>query len=398
MKSRNSDNKGCVQSIPSTCIPWSGPNIDCLGIKTGDCLTDVVQAIANRALDLSDELDMTDLDLSCLIEKSSIKPEDQTFKVVFKLLYDNQCKLKDLIDAIDGTGGDSTAPTVNMKCLRIFDDFDNEVKQDLGQMLQSLVNNGCSNQTRIVALEAKSTSLQKQIDDIDLTPTVAEATVTTCLSTTTKPVSQAVVQTAQDLCNYKSKVGSLTDIQAAMARQAPDLNTLLGTTEGWELTPANMAQSMSNMQLVIANLLSRINLIENNCCKVTCDSVTIGFDVLSNTDGDAVTLKFTTKAGTKIPVGFEDCGSVVTITDKNDTSVEYPITILQGQSTEELQITGLDLSDFLTFSIAVKLCAEGISCEKCVSRKWKPISSCPYCEIDVTGSGTNSIIIITYED
>ncbi len=140
------------------------------------------------------------------------------------------------------------------------------------------------------------------------------------------------------------------------------------------------------MQIMIADLRARVSLIEDNCCKVTFEDVTVGFDVFANA------------AGTRIPIGFEDCGSVLTITDIQGASQEFPIEISQGGTTEEIQITGFDLSSTLDFNIAVKLCAEGMSCEKCVSRKWKPTSVCPYCEIDVTGVNSDSVIIITYED
>lgn len=398
MKARNSNTSGCVTTIPSSCIPWSGPSLPALGIKTGDSITDVEWAIANKVLCIEKELDVTDLDISCLIEKANSKPEDRTFKDIFQLLYDNQCSLKELIDAANGGTPEMPAVNINLRCLKKFDDFGNEIAQDLNTALQSIVNQICTNTTDIAGLKTKTISLQDQIDNLDLTPVVTEPTVVTCLNPTAKPVSQAVSIIAQDACTYKTKVGSVTDIQSSIARQPEGLNDILGTEEGWILSPANFAQAYNNSQIVIANLLARIKLIEDNCCKVDCDSIKVGFDVVANEDGDAIFIKFTSKAGTKIPTGFVDTGSVLTITDSTDVSVEYPIEVANGASEGEFQITGLYLGDFLNININVKMSADGLTCEKCVSRRWMPNANCAYCEINVEGTDPTSVIIVTYEE
>lgn len=394
MKAKH-QNKTCPDALSNECVVWQSGDIPSLGICNGDELSIAESIIANKVVDLVKELDLSTIDITCLNDVCS-NCEDKSLYTLIQLLYDNQCSLRDLINS-SGDGTETSTIIVNLRCLKKFDDFGNEIPQDLNATLQSIVNKVCTQDDSILSIKSTIIDLQNQIDSIPKISPNTEPTITTCLTPGIKPVSQVVPLVTQDYCGYKAVVGPITDISKAMSLQPGNLNTEYQNISGWNNTVDNLAKSVSNLWIVVSNLKSRIELIEDNCCKVTCDDVKIGFDVILNSSGDSVNLKFTSKAGTSIPNGFTDCGSILTITDKDGVSVEYNLEVSNNANEGEFFITGLNLSSFLTFEVTAKLCTEGLTCEKCASKLYNPNSGvCPYCEIVATGStGASAIIVYT---
>lgn len=386
----------CTDTSTSTCTTWTGSSIPLLGIVSGQTMTDTLYRVACQVVETMREIDLSDMDLSCLIDKTPILPENKNVRLIFQLLLDNQCTLKTLIDQAGGSSSITPDIVVNMKCLKVFDAFGNEIPQDLNAALQSLVNQVCTNTTDITTLKGTVINLQNQIDNIPVVPPYTEPTIITCITPTPKGVSSQLPLVTQDYCNYKNAVGQITDVQEAIARQPQGLNTQLGTTDGWILNPQNLSQSENNAWLTISNLLSRIANIENNCCKVTCKDITLAMLVTVNTDGDAITVNFSTFLGTSIPAGFTDTGdSVLTITDKNNNFVQYPILVSEDANQGPFSFNGLDTSSPLTASVSASLSSGTLTCQKCVAKLFVPGSACPVCLIN--GTGTTGVTTIVYQ-
>lgn len=389
-------NNTCPDALSNECVVWQGGDVPFLHICNGDYLSIAEKTIADKVVHLAGQLDLSSVDISCLNDVCS-NCEDKSLVTLIQLLYDNQCSLRDLINSSNGVTT-STSISVNMRCLKKFDDFGNEIPQDLNAALQSVVNQTCTNNDSILGIKSTLIDLQNQIDSIpDQTPP-SEPTITTCLTPGIRPVSQVVPLVTQDYCGYKIIVGSNTDISKAMSLQPGGLNTQYQSTQGWNNTVDSLAKTVSNLWIVVANLKSRIELIENNCCKVTCDDVKIGFDVILNSSGDSVNLKFTSKAGTTIPIGFTDCGSFVTITDKDGVSVKYSLQVSNNANEGEFFINGLNLSSYLSFEVTAVLCTDGLTCEKCASKLFNPNNGvCPYCEIVAVGDTGTSAVVAYYD-
>lgn len=385
----------CTTATSSTCVTWTGQSIPSLGIQPGQSMTDTTYKVACAVVDIAQGLDLSNMDLSCLIDKTPVLPENKTVKLILQLLLDNQCTLTTLIDQASGNTPVSTPIVVNMKCLKIFDAFGNEIIQDLNAALQSLVNQACTNVTNITTLQGTVVSLQNQIDNIPVVPPYTEPSIVTCITPTPKPTSIQVPIAIQDYCNYKNAVGQITDVQQAIARQPQGLNSSLGTIDGWILNPQNLSQSENNAWLTIANLISRVANIENNCCKVTCKDITLAMLITVNSDGDAITVQFSTYLGTDIPAGFIDTGdSVLTITDSSNNFVQYPIIVSEDQQQGPFSFSGLNTSNPLTASVSASLSSGTLTCEKCVGKQFVPGSSCPVCL--VTGNGTTGTTTVVY--
>ena len=64
MKPLNLDNKPCSPTS-SNCVIWSGRNLPCINLCTGDTITDVIEKLATELCTIMDQLDITNYDLSC---------------------------------------------------------------------------------------------------------------------------------------------------------------------------------------------------------------------------------------------------------------------------------------------------------------------------------------------
>ena len=68
--------------ISSNCTVWEGPNIQCINLCKGDTVTDVVYKLALLICDLKSQLDLTDVDLTCLVQNCQLCNEpDSEIKV-----------------------------------------------------------------------------------------------------------------------------------------------------------------------------------------------------------------------------------------------------------------------------------------------------------------------------
>lgn len=385
----------CPDVTSNQCVVWEGGEVKCLGICNGDSLAEAEKIIADKVCELAKELDLSEVDLSCVIANC---PTDKNLRTILELLLENQCTLKDLIGATTG-GTTEVSLNLNLKCLKKFDEFGNEIPQNLNQALQSTVNMVCGHDTDIALLKNRLNDLEDLVETIPtIPPEIEEPKVNTCLTPGLRAVSQVVPMVAQEVCDLKGLVGSIEEISSGLSQQCSNLNSVYQVEQGWQTTVSNLAHAIGNIWIVLCDLKDRITLIENNCCAVTCEDIKLGFEVTPSEDTTGVFLKFTSKAGTAIPIGFTDCGSQVIFTDKAGNSAQYPLSISNNATLGDFDVTGLDLTDFINIEVTAKLCADGIGCEKCVSRLYKMGNAlCPYCTISVTGEEGAEVIII-YEE
>lgn len=393
MKAKN-QNRTCPDVLSNECVVWQGGDVPFLHIENGDQLNIAEKQLADNIVTIYSDMDMSSIDMHCLADNCSQKCKDSSLKATIQVLFDNQCCLTDLINSI--TGG-TIVPTinVNMRCLTKFDDFGNTLPQDLNQSVQSVVNQVCQTVTDVTGLKGQVQDIQNQVDAINTTPiTVPEPNITTCL-TSLRSVSQTVPIVAQAICDMQTLFGDTVDVTQSMSQQCANLNTSLSSTQGWNTSVSNLAQSFGNLWILACNLNARLTLIEKNCCAVTCDDIKIGFDVQVDSSGTGVFLKFTAGAGTAIPNAFTDEGSSVIFTDKNGNYVTYPLVIANNANLGDFDLSGLDITDPITISVTAIMGTDGLTCEKCISRMYTlSNTSCPVCQI--TASGTNGNVTIVY--
>ena len=171
------------------------------------------------------------------------------------------------------------------------------------------------------------------------------------------------------------------------------MNAEFGLLPGWIAVPGNWAENYNNLLIAFGNVWTRLQAVEE-CCAATCEDIELGFTAVYNEDADGVIISFTFGAGTSIPAGFTDQGSSGTITDIDGNSVDFNITIANNAS-EEVLITGLNTTGPLDINITAILGREGLTCQKCVTRKVNR-AQCDYCQI--CNNGPSGQVVIVYED
>ncbi len=363
-----------LNSNSSGRIIWSGDCITCLGIKTGDTLDVVTYAITKKLCELLAPQDLSDVDLSCVIDNLIQDNEpagDRTIVNMLQFLVDNDCKLKDFIDLI--TERINALPngkvTLNLDCLGDSGEYTVEaVFNFIIPAFCNLKDDVIVAQGDIASLKLRVTELEDAIDD-------TEVTITTCLSDVPQTLDDAILDVADDYCEYKGVVGSISQVQSSLSLQGPayegdvDLNELMSSVTGWVTTPTTGFISVKNSWLIIKELARRLVAIED-CCAGGCDDIKIGF--ITSFEGDTVLLQFTSGAGTKIPTGFTDCGSILTITNALGTSFSVPdFSISQNGEFGPIDLSSFTKGEILDFNIQLKMCSDTETCEKCINKSVK---------------------------
>lgn len=391
MKHKNQNTFGCIKQY-TQCIEWNLGDIPCLDIKNGDTLDLLTFAIVNKLCELSIPLDLSKVSIQCIIDKlGATEPLTKTITSYLQLVIDNECKLKDLIDLVNARiDGIATGIVVDLKCLATLDAFGNPIPYTEQTVFQLLINNSCTLKTQVASLFLSITNLQNQLNNLPAAYT--EPLLTTCIFTS-KTTSQGVVLLASDYCAYKIKVGTDAEISTAIGRQCSTLNVDFVSNPNFIQAPTSLADSVNNMWILACDQYTRLKALEACACKFTCKDITIGFITTFNT-GDTVTLKFTSGAGTSIPVGFTNCGSMLTIkNDKGVTTAAIPVIIAQEGESIPIDISMFNNGEYLTFNLDAHLCGNGITCEKCISKVVRNTSGC--CAITNTGIVPTTIIYKT---
>lgn len=386
--------ENCIPT-PSSCVEWNGGAIEYLGICQGDSLNTLVWEIITKLQEVTGE-DLSNFDIDSLTEICNLKaPQEITILSILNLVRQNQICLKDFIDSLSeqiASITNTSAININLKCYAEFDNLGNSLSITRDQLDQLIIDNLCAHKLRIETLEGKVINLQSQIDNIDVNLSVDELSFPTCVDADTKPTSSQVISIANAHCDLETSTGDPADISAALANTPGDLNTEFNSIPGWILTPQNWAENYSNLLLEVENLRQRIKTIEDTCCALTCDDISLGFTATYNEDADGIILRFTYGAGTSIPVGFVDQGSTGVIRDVDGNEVEFNLAIVNNLQ-EEVSIVGLNTTGDLVIEITAILGTDALTCQKCVSKKLTK-AACKYCEICAEGDPDASVVIV----
>lgn len=400
--------KKCIDDncIPtsSSCVEWNGGELPFLGICNGDSLNNIVIEIITKLKEVAGE-DLSSFDIDSLLDICSQKaPSEVTILSILNVLKNNQVCLKDFVDTLKeglDTLFQSTGVTVDLKCYAEFDNLGNPLSINREQFDQLIVDILCNHEGRIVTIEGILVSLQTQIDALNVVSTVDELEISTCINPLTLPTSTQLQNTSTELCNLETALGFPADIASALANTPGDLNAEFGLIAGWILTPKNLANNYGNMLLEIESLRQRVNSIEDTCCNTDCEDVKVGFTAAFNADATEIVVRFTSSAGTNIPVGFVDSGSTITITDIDGNSEVYLTVnpnLIANNATLNIPIPSLNITEDLKIEVEANLTLGGLTCNKCLAKIIQTPTElgCTTCKVCATGD-TGSSIVVIYE-
>jgi hypothetical protein len=396
--SKSSANKQtCPDVTSSNCIVWNGPDIPCISICQGDTISEVVYKAGLVICELKDSINLEDTDLKCLVESCLTCPDPvKTLKNVIQLLINKVCTLEEAIENIDGgTTTDSEVFNVNLRCLAVIDGSGNVLNDDNNdEIIQSIIDQVCDNKTDIELLQNQVEDIDTRLTDLEdaPAPTLEIPDVNGSCYGTNASITDVVEDMAIDVCDYKEALGTVTQITQAISQQCTNLQVTYGGTTGFTATPTTLSQGVRNLWIVLCDVLNRVTSIEDTCCAPTCEAVKVGFQTVFDTN--VVKLQFTSGAGTSIPFGFTDCGSEVTISDSDGNTVTMPLQIANNYTSPDIDLSVFSAGELLTFDVLVKMCSEGLTCEKCVSKVVR-YSQEECCTITNTGTATVTIMYET---
>lgn len=393
-KLRIEDRDNCIPQS-SSCIQWLKGDIPCLDIKNGAYLDDITFSIVNKLCELSKPADLSSLTLTCLTDKLDIrKPNQLTLLSILQFLIDSDCKIVDLVNTIKGSSSAiSTVLKLDLKCLSQTDSFGNQVDYDQKSVFQSLINQSCLQKSNISDLYLKISEINSKFNSIP--SQYIEPKLNSCLFSN-KSTSDAVKVIADDYCSYKTKVGSIDELDEAIGRQPVDLKIKYISNKNFIQNVSSFAQSDTNQWVIIDDLLKRIEALEGCACKTKCEDINIGFEIEINGDGDGVTLHYTETMGAKIPKGWVDSGSKLKVKDvDNRERTYYNLNVSQGGTSNEIDLTPFNTSNNnpLNFCLEVNLTNSetGEVCNKCDCRDYfLQDGSCPVCRVCASSNKTGS--------
>lgn len=399
-KLQNCEVENCIPT-PSSCVEWNGGEIKFLGICDGESLNNLLWEVITKLQEIAGE-DLSGFDIDSLLDICNQKaPQEITIISILNLIKTNQVCLKDYIDVLDGKLTEllkEQGVTINLKCYAEFDNLGNTLSISRTELDQLIIDNLCAQKVRIETLEGKVVNLQSQIDNIDINPAVSEPEFSTCVDGTSKPTSEQTKSIAISLCELKDETGTGADIASALSNTPSIFSTVeyLALT-GWIVSPATLADNYNNLLIAFNYLIGRVTNIEDTCCAASCKDVELGFTGTYNEDNTGLIIKFTSGAGTNIPSGFLDIGSVITITDIDGNVETFNTTspdLIANNAQIEISITGLNLNGDLIVNVDANMSNETLVCSKCLSKVVKK-AQCDYCEICATG--TTGGIVVIYE-
>jgi hypothetical protein len=360
----------------------------------------VVYKTATELCLLKDQLNLTDLDLSCLVEVCAQCPApDKSLAVVLQLLIDKTCAIETLVNA--GSGGSTPTPTLLTvaQCFRGTDlngdpvtsyshsDYTLKIGIEVCRIL-GIVN---QHSNTITNHEVRIKSLETKPATTYTPPTVIPNCVVTPVGV---PTQMDVVLEAMEeqFCQFRAAVGTPTQISTALAKQCAGLaqfsalsttgtlGNISGFVTGTDPMVNTIAGTLSNLWIAFCDLRTAVVTMKNTINALDCSSVIIDFTVAasgSNGARDQITLFF---AGlTSIANTLSECsqqGSKLTVADAaGNTYVTY-IQVVANKANGSGVIVNLASSNIntsLNYTITLEACVKNAANESCTKQVVKTL-------------------------
>jgi len=223
MKPLNLDNKPCSPTS-SNCVIWSGRNLQCINLCTGDTITDVIEKLATELCTIMDQLDISNYDLTCF---SITACPPSTFAELLQFLIEQICASQ----GIPTTGKDLssgcpdcvvqmadcfiTGPQTTMQLVDYVDLIGRRVCS-IGQTIITM-------QDQITNLIAVTEDLQFQIDNLPVyeLPTVTiTCNIGSYLSGSVVPLDNLLQEFINIVwCPYVLATGTTGELLSAVAKK-----------------------------------------------------------------------------------------------------------------------------------------------------------------------------------
>lgn len=336
----NTADQGCAP-VSSNCVIWQGPNISCINLCTGDTVSTVVYKLGVEICEMKNTLNLTDMDLTCLLEVCETTPEPaHTLAAILNLLKNKICCLSDAVKALqDSSGGAGTTPeSISLplpECLYYTDPATGQPVHALPEdsyitylaqkicVLKASVTTNTSNiatlQTQVAALQAATGYTTPKMTPVCVLPSVET------------PIDQVLIALEKQYCDTIGKLGNLSAMSNAISSQCAGLtsanalsqNGTMGTIPGWNPSVVNLSNSIQNLWLTVCDMRAVIADLKACCGEVDCTQFILDYTATINRSTGSLNLIFT--GITNIPTGYVNCPtkSTIIVKDSSGTSWTY---------------------------------------------------------------------------
>jgi hypothetical protein len=355
---------------------------------------------------VKDDLNLTTLDLQNIFDICAACPQpEKTLKNILQLLIN---KIKTIDDLINDLGGGSSSDEVIIHLATCFrtDDGSGDVISDLkhSDYTKAIGLQVCSMLTDMAGFTTRLTSIEDNVDSLQSRVQVLEngdnglAALDLRMDTLEGTVSGMV-----------TVLGPNTDLAAITSEECPTSGTgnsvpSLAAGDGsalWTGNSQNVAESVKRLWLAMCDVRGAVKIIQDNCCKITCDDVAIDFDIRLSDDRTQATLFFAFKS--QLPNGFKDynaLGNKLLITDANGAQASFFIKIADEVQNPDglildLSGTALDPAQDYFFTMDAAMSDGSITCSKCINKTATYKDTCAYCELTAVASSGHSTTTAT---
>jgi len=403
----NKDNQSGCDNISSNCVIWQGPDIPCIKLCKGDTISDVTAKLAQQLCDMLDQLEISTLDLSCF---NLVCPAPSDMQGFMQLLIDRICALESCCEQGGGTPSVSSVGNCPDCIVNVAACF--QVTNGIGDVVSTMQLSDYVNLIgrRVCALVNQISTMDSTLRDHEQRITTIEQTCcneqqdpeilipSSCLQTGPPPTGgwpiEVILQTLETaFCELRSATGVPASVYQAIARQCAALDlspsmafpsSNMASLPGW-VTQANytsLSDSVSNMWLTICDLRAAVLTIQNTCCNVGCNDVTV---ILTANLNEGATQLNICLSGSALP-GFQDCspgGNLLTIQDAlgNSYSTYIPVISNLNQPCVAISLAATPLNPAANFTITLNGCwndiANGVSCGNVITYILENTVNCP---------------------
>ena len=341
MKPLNLDNKPCSPTS-SNCVIWSGRNIPCINLCTGDTVTDVIEKLATELCTIIDQLNISNYDLSCF-NITACPPS--SFAELLQFLIEQICASQ----GVSTTGKELTSgcPDCVVQMAPCFI-TGTQTTMQLVDYVNLIANRVCSIATTITTMQNQITNLIAVTEDlqfqIDNLPVYELPTITITCNIGTYSTGNVVPldNLLQEFinvvwCPYVTATGTAGELLSAVAKKCIRDGTL---------QLSNGLPFSSNANWILDTNYNTVADAINNLWVVLCDMFTYldeglpvsvveggeGITVTSNVVGDITTYTVnndyleTFQAALVINNDYEPtCGIINSIFPGNTTTPGAPV-------------------------------------------------------------------------
>ena len=384
----NTADQGC-SPVSSNCVIWQGPDLSCINLCNGDTVSSVVHKVATDLCTIKTALDLSALDLSCLVSFcSSVNPAPttKTLSAVLDFIIDKVCCLNAKVDALpSGSGSSYTEPNIALPtCLQYNDPATGQPVTQLvhNQFSLRLGNQFCTLSATVASHTTTLTTYNTRITALENAAGYVPPTVTpNCLLTPGTPTAMHTLldELEAQYCTLRTTLGSNQALTAAVAQQCQNLGSAaalstsgtVSSLSGWNVTASNVGQSLQNLWVVLCDMRQAIYDVKQCCGQADCSSFLLGFTAAANEARTQVTVFFN-GGGTVIPSGFTNCtaqGSKITIRDASGkvyTDFVNLVTAVTDTDGITYTVSGAALNTSQPYTITVEGCLtkDGNTCSK----------------------------------